>query len=90
MKFCWRSYNERLVSRGSGTHTPCDNTIFELGLFMGKLERRRTFIVKEQNTDVKIPTDLLGVTPLTYIYSGGSNLSAVIKPDGHEGPSRCP
>ena len=37
-------------------------------------------IVKEQGTDVKIPTDLLGITPLTYIYRPGGNLTAAVAP----------
>jgi CRP/FNR family transcriptional regulator, cyclic AMP receptor protein len=74
------SPDDKVVSRENEYNAPRDNTVFELGLFMGKLERNRTFIVKEQNTDVKIPTDILGVTPLTYIYSGGSNLSAAVAP----------
>ncbi len=54
--------------------------VFELGLFMGKLDRNRAFIIKEQKSDVKIPTDLLGVTPLTYVYRLGGNLTSAIGP----------
>ena len=54
--------------------------VFELGLFMGKLDRNRAFIIKEQKSDVKIPTDLLGVTPLTYVYRPGGNLASAIGP----------
>jgi CRP/FNR family transcriptional regulator, cyclic AMP receptor protein len=74
------SPDDKVFSRENEYNAPRDNTVFELGLFMGRLERSRTFIVKEQNTDVKIPTDILGVTPLTYVYSGDSNLSAAIAP----------
>lgn len=74
------SPDDKVVSRDNKYNAPRDNTVFELGLFMGKLERSRTFIVKEQNADVKIPTDLLGITPLTYIYRGGDNLSAAVAP----------
>ena len=74
------SPDDKVISRDNEYNAPRDNTVFELGLFMGKLERSRTFIVKEQSTDVKIPTDLLGITPLTYIYRGSGNLSAAIGP----------
>lgn len=74
------SPDDKVFSRASEYNAPRDNTIFELGLFMGRLERSRTFIVKEQHTDVKIPTDLLGVTPLTYVYAGSGNLSAALAP----------
>ncbi len=72
------SPDDKVISRENEYNAPRDNTVFELGLFMGKLERSRTFIVKEQNADVKIPTDLLGITPLTYIYREGGNLSAAV------------
>lgn len=74
------SPDDKVVSRDNEYNAPRDNTVFELGLFMGKLERSRTFIVKEQSADVKIPTDLLGITPLTYIYRQGCNLTAAVAP----------
>lgn len=74
------SPDDKVISRDHEYNAPRDNTVFELGLFMGKLERSRTFIVKEQGADVKIPTDLLGITPLTYIYRPGGNLAAAVAP----------
>lgn len=74
------SPDDKVVSHDHEYNAPRDNTVFELGLFMGKLERSRTFIVREQSADVKIPTDILGITPLTYIYRGSGNLSAAVAP----------
>lgn len=74
------SPDDIVVSRSSSYNAPRDNTVFELGLFMGRLERSRTFIVKEQNSDVKIPTDLLGITQLTYVHHSGGDLTASIGP----------
>lgn len=45
---------------------PRDNVIFELGLFMGRLGRSRTFILHQADARLKIPTDLSGVTMATY------------------------
>jgi CRP/FNR family transcriptional regulator, cyclic AMP receptor protein len=74
------SPDDKVISRDNEYNAPRDNTVFELGLFMGKLERSRTFIVKEQSADVKVPTDLLGITPLTYVYREGGNLAAAVAP----------
>lgn len=43
-----------------------DNVIFESGLFMGKLGRRRVFLVRPKNATLKLPTDLVGITVLEY------------------------
>ena len=53
-------------SRGRAMSSPRDNVIFELGLFMGSLSRERTFIVAQKDVDLKLPTDLLGVTTLRF------------------------
>ena len=45
---------------------PRDNVIFELGLFMGRLGRSRTFIVSQAGGKMKMPSDLDGVTIATY------------------------
>jgi CRP/FNR family transcriptional regulator, cyclic AMP receptor protein len=73
------SADDAVISRNREYHAPRDNTVFELGLFMSKLERSRTFIVREQDSDVKIPTDLLGITPLTYVKSS-RNLTTAMAP----------
>lgn len=39
-----------------------DNVVFELGLFMGKLGRDRVFVVTPKRSDLRIPTDLAGIT----------------------------
>jgi len=43
-----------------------DNVIFELGMFIGKLGRNRSFIIMPDKPVFHIPTDLLGVTPGKY------------------------
>jgi len=53
-------------SRGIRKPSPRDNVIFELGLFMGALSKERTFIVAGDKIDIKVPTDLLGLTLLRF------------------------
>jgi hypothetical protein len=44
-----------------------DNVIFEYGLFAGRLGRLRCyFVIPERAPDLRIPTDLAGITALTY------------------------
>lgn len=68
------------ISRGRRKAAPRDNTIFELGLFMGALSRDRTYIVAPRPLDIKIPTDLLGVTLLTYQKKRGQSIARAIGP----------
>jgi predicted nucleotide-binding protein len=46
--------------------SPRDNVLFELGLFMGRLGRSRTFMLHQSHAKLKIPSDLSGVTTATY------------------------
>ncbi len=62
------------TSRGRRRSSPRDNVIFELGLLMGALGRERVFILKPKNVDVRIPTDLLGLTLLEYRVGGPGTL----------------
>ncbi|MBZ5707437.1 MAG: nucleotide-binding protein [Acidobacteriia bacterium] len=64
------------VSRGKSKPSPRDNVIFELGLFMGTLGRERVFIIKPRGLDIRVPTDLLGVTWLDYARAGPRPLSS--------------
>ena len=53
--------------RGDKLSTARDNVIFELGLFMGILGRKRTFILLcSNNKNFRLPTDLDGVGILYY------------------------
>ncbi|MBD9477387.1 nucleotide-binding protein [Pseudoxanthomonas sp. PXM02] len=51
---------------------PRDNVIFELGLFMGRLGRQRAILLEPRNNKVKLPSDLAGVTTITYRFDKDS------------------
>ena len=68
------------ISRGRRKGAPRDNTIFELGLFMGALSPDRTYIVAPSDLAIKIPTDLLGVTLLTYRKARRQSAASAIRP----------
>lgn len=72
------SPDDLVIARGIEQDAPRDNVIFELGLFMGKLERNRTFIIHEQGCKIKIPTDLWGLTTITYIKGKFDTLATEI------------
>jgi hypothetical protein len=65
-------------SRDQKYTSPRDNVIFELGLFMGRLGRSRCFIVHEKEANLKLPTDLAGIT--VSPYRKRDNLSAALSP----------
>jgi predicted nucleotide-binding protein len=69
-----------VTSRSKTKPAPRDNVVFELGLAMGALSRERTFMVYEQGLDTKIPSDLLGVTPMTYRDGTPNTLATRIAP----------
>lgn len=62
-----------IESRGVVQKGPRDNVIFELGLFMGLLTRRRTFIALPRDVEQKLASDLRGITPLEYKVNGSNH-----------------
>ena len=64
------------VSRGRRRATPRDNVLFELGLFVGRLGRFRTFVVVPSGSGQKIPSDLAGVTFAHYQSNRGTDPAA--------------
>ena len=46
-------------SRGQSNPTVRDNVIFELGMFIGRLGRDRTFMLSPDGSTVRLPSDLI-------------------------------
>jgi hypothetical protein len=53
-------------SKGVTAASARDNVIFECGFFMAALGRERVFVVRDSTADVKIPSDLAGLTLATF------------------------
>lgn len=72
--------DDKVISRGQESSAPRDNVIFELGLFMGALTRHRAFLVLPRGMDIKVPSDLLGLTPMEYADGSPEDLASRIGP----------
>jgi predicted nucleotide-binding protein len=57
-----------------------DNVTFELGLFMGRLGRRRAFLMEPRDADIQLPSDLAGMTTIPYRYVPGRDAEHYIAP----------
>jgi hypothetical protein len=68
------------VIRNNVHQTVRDNVIFELGLFLGKLNsRKKVFILKPRKvTDLHLPTDLAGILLGDYDSERQDNLRAAV------------
>ena len=58
------SADDEATIRDNHFETPRDNILFEYGLFLGRVGLDRAFIIAED--EVKIPTDILGITHTRY------------------------
>ena len=72
--------DDEVISRNQKSDAPRDNVIFELGLFMGALSHERTFMIIPRPCDIKIPTDLLGLTSLDYRLEDSDNFVSLLGP----------
>lgn len=58
--------DDMTTSKDETKPSPRDNVLFECGLFMGVLGRSHVFIAHDHTVDLKIPSDLAGITLATY------------------------
>jgi len=74
--------DDKVECRGTSFLAPRDNVVFELGFFMGRLGRHRTFLLEPRgkNDEAKLPTDLTGINTVRYEYCEGRDLAAKLAP----------
>jgi CRP/FNR family cyclic AMP-dependent transcriptional regulator len=72
--------DDRVLSRRVFSRAPRDNVILETGLFMGALRRQRTLILKSRGLSIKMPSDLLGLTPIEFDPGSPSTLASRLQP----------
>ena len=72
--------DDTLKSRGTESKIARDNVIFELGLFMGKLGRRRSILFQPSGQELKLPSDLQGLTAVSYSTGNTKDLTALLGP----------
>jgi CRP/FNR family cyclic AMP-dependent transcriptional regulator len=58
--------DDKIKSRKTEVAKPRDNVVFELGLFMGAIGRKRTFILLDKRAAPQVPSDLKGITYLPF------------------------
>lgn len=69
--------DDNIFSRGLISKIPRDNVIFEYGMFLGKHSRKKAFFIVPRGVDIKIMTDVLGITSLNYDPTNTNVQSAV-------------
>jgi CRP/FNR family cyclic AMP-dependent transcriptional regulator len=77
-------FEDIVERRGERRSTLRDNVVFELGLFMGKLGRRRTMLVQPRSRRVELPSDLNGLTTIGFPDGDGTDLPARLGPACNE------
>lgn len=66
--------------RGQQWPVPRDNVVFELGLFMGRLGRARSILMEPRDEKVRLPSDLAGLTTISYRFEPGKDTAALLGP----------
>lgn len=71
--------DDQLHMRGELKPVARDNVLFELGMFIGKLGRKKAFVVHPGKKGIALPSDLAGITTAPYDPTE-RNLAAALGP----------
>lgn len=72
--------DDMVISRGDEWPVMRDNVVFELGMFIGFLGRRRAFLMEPREDKLKLPSDLAGLTTVSYRYAKGPDARTLLAP----------
>ena len=64
--------DDKIISRDTPFEGPRDNVLIEFGMFLGAISRKRTYFLKPKGMSIKVPTDIIGLTPIEYEYDSTS------------------
>lgn len=70
--------DDLVQSRGKKSSAPRDNVLLELGICIGTLGRDRAFLVYDRSKELKLPSDLAGVTLATFMPHESGNSTAAL------------
>lgn len=85
--FVW-SPDDLTLSREQESPSPRDNVVLEAGIFYGALGRDRVFLVAPSTGSTKIPSDLLGLSVVSYFDPSDGNYRAAVASGCHRIVSR--
>lgn len=69
--------DDQIKMRDKESFAPRDNVIFEFGLFIGKLGRFKSFLVRPRGIEIQIPSDINGITVADYDHENSNKVAAV-------------
>lgn len=70
--------DDLIISRGESKSAPRDNVLLELGMSIGSLGRERSFLVYDRGSNLKLPSDLAGITLATFQPHDDGNAQAAL------------
>jgi hypothetical protein len=72
--------DDLVASRGNKQTAPRDNVLLELGMCIGGIGSNRTFMIVDRSAELKLPSDLAGITPATYVPPVNGTLRSAVGP----------
>lgn len=72
--------DDLVMARDAVKAMPRDNVLFEIGMFIGRLGRHRSFLLEPLKEGVQLPSDLSGITTIPYKAGPEKELLSLIGP----------